>query len=43
MKVLIAVTVLVVWLFFPVKRVVRYLRRRRDIQEAEKYSKTLFR
>ncbi|HYA23239.1 MAG TPA: hypothetical protein VEF05_03710 [Terriglobales bacterium] len=43
MKLLIAMAVLVLWLFFPVKRVVRFWRRRRDIHEAEKYSRTLFR
>jgi len=43
MKLLFAVAVLAVWLFFPLKRVVRFWRRRRAIREAEKYSRTLFR
>jgi len=43
MKLLMAVAVLAVWLFFPVKRFVRFWRRRRAMHEADKYSKTLFR
>jgi hypothetical protein len=43
MKLLIAVVVLAIWLFFPVRQVVRFWRRRRAIREADRYSKTLFR
>jgi len=42
MKLLIALAVIARWLFFPVKQVVRFWRRRRAIREADKYSKTLF-
>jgi cbb3-type cytochrome oxidase subunit 3 len=43
MKLLIAIAVLALWLFFPVKWVKSFWRRRRAIREAEKYSKTLLR
>jgi len=42
MKVLIAVAVIALWLFFPVNRLVAYWRRRRSIREADRYSKALF-
>jgi len=42
MKLLIALVVIALWLFFPMKRVVRFWRRRRAMHEADKYSKTLF-
>jgi hypothetical protein len=41
MKLLIAIALITLWLFFPVARVVRFWRRRRAMHEAEKYSKTL--
>jgi hypothetical protein len=43
MKALIAVVVVLLWLFFPVQWLVRLRRRRRAIREADKYAKTLFR
>jgi hypothetical protein len=43
MKLVIAVVLLALWLFFPVKWVLRLWRRRRAIHEADKYSDTLFR
>jgi len=43
MKSLIAIVVVLLWLFFPVQCVVRLWRRRRAIREADKYAKTLFR
>jgi len=42
MKVLIAVAVIALWLFFPVRRVVTDWRRRRAMREATRYSKALF-
>jgi hypothetical protein len=42
MRLLIAVAVITLWLFFPVARVVRFWRRRRAMHEADTYSKTLF-
>jgi hypothetical protein len=43
MKLWIAMAVIVLWLVFPSKLVVRFWRRRRAIREADKYSKNLLR
>jgi hypothetical protein len=42
MKSLIAIVVVLLWLFFPVQWLVRFWRRRRAMREADRYAKTLF-
>jgi hypothetical protein len=42
MKLLIAIAVITLWLFFPVRRFVVLWRRRRAMHEAARYSKKLF-
>jgi len=43
MKALIALGVVLLWLFFPVQSLIKLWRRRRAIREADRYEKSLFR
>jgi hypothetical protein len=43
MKSVIAIVVVLLWLFFPVQWIAKVWRRRRAIREADRYSKSLFR